>query len=60
MKKGGHLRAPAALPPGKQPPGAHWIGYWMRLRAVLDAVEKRNILPLLGIEPSLSRLQDVQ
>jgi len=39
----GQLHAPAALPPGKEPPVTHWIGGWVDLRAVLDAVVKRKI-----------------
>jgi hypothetical protein len=43
MEVSGQLHAPAALPPGKEPPGAHWIGGWVGPRAVLDAVVKRKI-----------------
>jgi hypothetical protein len=46
---------PASLPgrftPGEIVPGAHWIGGWVGLRAGLEAVGKRKILPLQGIEP---------
>jgi hypothetical protein len=40
MEVRGHFHAQAALPPGKEP---HWIGGWVVLRAVLDAVVKRKI-----------------
>jgi hypothetical protein len=36
------LHAPAALPPGKEPPDNHWIGGWVGPRAGLDAVAKRK------------------
>jgi hypothetical protein len=60
MKVSGHLHALTALPPGKKT-GTYWIGGWVNPSVGLDAVEKRKILPLLGIEPgpsipSLSRL----
>jgi hypothetical protein len=29
MKASGQLHAPAALPPGKEPPRTHWIGGWV-------------------------------
>jgi hypothetical protein len=43
MEVSGQLHAPAALPPGKEPPGTHWIGGWVGPGAVLDAVVKRKI-----------------
>jgi hypothetical protein len=42
------------LPPEKEPPGTHWIGGWVGPRTGLDFVEKRNVLPLPGIQPRLS------
>jgi uncharacterized membrane protein YdcZ (DUF606 family) len=42
MDVSGQLHDPAALPPGKSP-WYHWIGGWVGLRAVLDAVLKRKI-----------------
>jgi hypothetical protein len=42
--------APAALPPGKEPPVTHWIGGWVDPRASLDDVEKRKFLTLPGLE----------
>jgi hypothetical protein len=33
-----------AFPPGKGPPGTHWIGSWVGLRAGLDAGARRKIL----------------
>jgi hypothetical protein len=44
------LYAPAALPPGKEPPGSHWIGGWVGPRTGLDDVVRRKILPLLGLQ----------
>jgi hypothetical protein len=32
-------------------PGTYWIGGWVGPRASLDAVEKKNILSLPGIQP---------
>jgi len=29
MEASVQLHAPAALPPGKEPPGAHWMGGWV-------------------------------
>jgi hypothetical protein len=40
----GQLHAPAALPPGKEPPSTHGIGDWVGPRAGLDDVEKEKIL----------------
>jgi hypothetical protein len=50
MKVSGQLHAPAALPPGKQPPGTHWIGGWVGPRACLDDLDKRKFLTLPGLE----------
>jgi hypothetical protein len=46
----GQLHAPAALPPGKEPPGTQWIEGWVDFRAVLKDLEKRKFLTLLGLE----------
>jgi hypothetical protein len=35
---------------GKRAPGTNWIGDWMGPRTGLDDVERRKILPLLGLE----------
>jgi hypothetical protein len=43
MDVSGQLHAPAALPPGKEHSGTHWIGGWVGPRAILDAVVKRKI-----------------
>jgi hypothetical protein len=40
---------PCRLTPEER--GPHWIGGWVRFRVGPDAMEKRKILPLLGIEP---------
>jgi hypothetical protein len=50
MQMNGQLYTPAALPLGKEPAGIHWIGGWVGPTAGLDTVEKREILPLPGIE----------
>jgi hypothetical protein len=39
--------------------GTHWIGDWVDPRAGLDAVEKRNILPMLGVKPRFFSLYPV-
>jgi hypothetical protein len=46
----GQHHAPAGLPPGKEPPGIHWIGDWVDPRAGLDKVEKGKFLTLPGLE----------
>jgi hypothetical protein len=47
-------------PQGKSPPGTHWIGGWVGLRASLDAVEVIEPLPssllLVTTLTELSRL----
>jgi hypothetical protein len=40
--------------PAKEPPVLNYIGGWVGPRTGLDVVEKRNILPLPGIQPRLS------
>jgi hypothetical protein len=42
MGVSGEIHAPAALPPGKEPTGNHWIGSWVGHRTGLDAVAKRK------------------
>jgi hypothetical protein len=42
------------LPPRETAPGTHWIGGWVGPKTGLDVVDKRNILPLPGIQPRLS------
>jgi hypothetical protein len=42
MEVSGPFHAPAALPPGKEPL-VPWIGGWVDLRNVLDAVGKSKI-----------------
>jgi hypothetical protein len=41
----GQLHAPAALPPGKEPPSTHWIWGWVGTRAGLDTKVRRKIHP---------------
>jgi hypothetical protein len=48
MGVGGHLHAPAALPPGMRP-GSHCIGGWVGPRAGLDSCKKSRPLP--GFDP---------
>jgi hypothetical protein len=51
MEVSGQLQAQTALPLRKDPlPGTHWIRGRVDPKASLDAVEKRKILPLSGIE----------
>jgi hypothetical protein len=51
LKVSGQLHAPAALPPGKEPPpSTHWIGGWVDPRASLNNMEKWKFLTLLGLE----------
>jgi hypothetical protein len=60
MEVSGQLHAPAALPPGKDPPGTRWIGGWVGPRAVLEAVVKRNIpSPLRKSNPRTPIVQPV-
>jgi hypothetical protein len=53
MEVSGQLHAPAALPPGKEPPGIHFIGRWMDPRAGLDDMEKWRFFTLPGFELTL-------
>jgi hypothetical protein len=46
----GQLHAAAALPPRKRAPDTHWIVDWMGPRNGQEAVERRKILHLLGVE----------
>jgi hypothetical protein len=47
----GQLHAPAALPPGKEPPpGTRWIGGWVGLGAGMDDEKKKNLLTVPGLE----------
>jgi hypothetical protein len=50
MEVSGQLNAPAALPPGKDPPGVHWIGGRVGPSVILDAVGNKNSQPPPGIE----------
>jgi len=53
MQASCQLHALAALLPGKELPGTHWIGGWVGSRAGLDAVARENPSPYL--EPNLGR-----
>jgi hypothetical protein len=46
----GQLHAQAALTPGKELPGTHWIGGWMDPRAALDDVKKRKFFTMQELE----------
>jgi hypothetical protein len=54
MEESGQLHVPADLPSEKEPPCTHWIGGWVGSSVGLEAVEKRKILPLLGIKSGSS------
>jgi hypothetical protein len=56
MEVSGQLHAQAALPPGGKPPGTHWIGGFVSLRAGMESygVEK-YLLSLSGIISRPSR-----
>jgi hypothetical protein len=43
MEISGRHHASATLPPGKDPPGTHWVGGWVGPTASLNAVERRKI-----------------
>jgi hypothetical protein len=51
MEVSGQLHALAALPPTETALGTHWPGGWVCPRAGLDAVVKRIIPSLPGLEP---------
>jgi hypothetical protein len=42
--------SPGRITPGEKAPGIHCIGGWMGPRIGLNDVERRKILPLLGLE----------
>jgi hypothetical protein len=46
----GKAKTEGRFTPGKEPPGTHWIGGWLDLRADLDDLEKRKFLILPGLE----------
>jgi hypothetical protein len=50
MEVSGQLHTLAALTPRERVPDTHWIEGWMSPRISLDAIDKRKILPLIGIE----------
>jgi hypothetical protein len=50
MEVNGQIHAPATLPPGQKPSNTHWIGGCVGPRVGLDAVAKRESLPLPVIE----------
>jgi hypothetical protein len=66
MEVSGQLHSPAALPPRERAPRTNWIGGWVGLRAVLDAVVKRKIPSpsresnprTLIVEPAAQRYTD--
>jgi hypothetical protein len=42
---------PGRFTPEERTSGIHWIGGWVDVRAGLDALEKRKVLLLPGVEP---------
>jgi hypothetical protein len=46
----GQLHDPATLPPGERTLGIDWIKVWVGPTTGLNDVEKRKMLPLLGLE----------
>jgi hypothetical protein len=42
MEVSSQLHAPAVLPQGKEPPGAHCIRAWVDPKVGLDAVKKKK------------------
>jgi hypothetical protein len=38
------------LYPWGKSPGTHWIGGWVNPQISLDNMEKRKLIPLLGLE----------
>jgi hypothetical protein len=60
MVVSGQLHTPAALSPGKEPNGIHWIGDWVGARAGLDIMEmKRNPFPSEELNRDSSVVQPV-
>jgi hypothetical protein len=41
---------------GERAPGTHWKRGWVGIRASLDALEWKHLLPLVEIDPWLSSL----
>jgi hypothetical protein len=41
---------PSHFTPRERAPGTHWIGGWVGPRTNLDCVERRKVLPILGLE----------
>jgi hypothetical protein len=54
MKELKKLITAKVLTHGEKKIGIHWIGGWVDPRTCLDVVEKKNIVPLPGIQPRLS------
>jgi hypothetical protein len=50
MEASGEFQASVSLPRGKKVLGTHWIGGWMDPMAGMDAVEKKKLLLMPGIE----------
>jgi hypothetical protein len=56
MDVSGQHHTPAALYPLEMAPRTHWTGGLVGLRAGMDTAQRKNPLPLPGIEPQLSIL----
>lgn len=54
MEVSGQVYVPAALPPGERTPSIHSIGGLVNPGIGLEALKKRRILHLLGIESGTS------
>jgi hypothetical protein len=60
MEVSGQLHTLAALPTRERSPGTQWIGGWVDLRAVLDAVVKRKIpSPHWELDPRTPIIQPI-
>jgi hypothetical protein len=59
MEVSGQLHAPAALTPGKEPSGIHWIGSWVGPSASLDTASRKIPSPRRDSNPDHPIVQPV-